>query len=99
MPVQADPVVTRAQAIFKSSQEVRPFDPAAFDFALDDELSFEVSPPAARTAVPAAPAPAPKAGRRRIMGMTPLQLAILIGLALVFLCIVAGLAIYFFALA
>ncbi len=101
---QQDPVVSRAQAIFKASEEVKPFDPADFDFAMDDELSFEVKPPAAGPASPAPvpvlePAPPPKPARKRYLGMTPSQLAILIGLALVLLCIIAGFAIYFFAVA
>jgi hypothetical protein len=105
-PVQLNPAAARAQAIFKASQEVKPFDPADFDFAIDDELSFEVSPPASPASRPAPavsapvePAPTAKPGRKRILGMTPVQLAILIGLALALLCIVAGFAYYFFVLA
>ncbi|MGE5373576.1 MAG: nuclease-related domain-containing protein [Bacteroidota bacterium] len=99
---QQDPVVMRAQAIFKASEEVRPFDPTDFDFAMDDEPSFEVIPPAAAPASPSPlpvvePAPPSKPARKRTLGMTPLQLAIVIGLALVLLCIIAGFATYFFA--
>jgi len=100
--VQQDPVVARAQAIFKASEEVKPYDPADFDFAMvDDDLAFEVTPPVTSPAVPATvePSPAPKPRPRRILGMTPLQLVILGGLALVFLCIMACFAYYFLALA
>jgi hypothetical protein len=100
--VQQDPVVARAQAIFKASEEVKPYDPADFDFAMvDDDPAFEVTPPVTSPAVPAPvePSPAPKPRPRRILGMTPLQLVILGGLALVFLCIMACFAYYFLALA
>ena len=96
-----DPVAARAQAIFKASEEAKPFDPADFDFAMDDELAFEITPPAAGPAVssPVAAAPPPTPRPRRVLGMTPVQLAILIGLALVLVCILAGLAAYILAVA
>lgn len=97
-PVEEPPTqdVSRARAIFEASQEVKPFDPADFDFAmLDEEPSFEISPAVPRPAEPLPPA-APR--RRRIVGMTPVQLAIIVGLALALLCIVAGFAYYLLAL-
>jgi hypothetical protein len=102
---QPDPVVARAQAIFKASEEVKPYDPADFDFALGDEPSIEVNPtpaPAARPVSPlpvVEPTPSPKPARKRYLGMTAVQLAILIGLALILLCIIAGFVIYFSTMA
>jgi hypothetical protein len=100
--VQQDPVVARAQAIFKASEEVKPYDPADFDFAIvDDDLAFEVNSSVTSPAVPGPVdiAPAPKPRPRRILGMTPIQLVILGGLALALLCIMACFAYYFLALA
>ncbi|MGE5463477.1 MAG: hypothetical protein ACM3PS_08980, partial [Syntrophothermus sp.] len=98
-----DPVAARAQAIFKASEEAKPFDPADFDFAIDDEMFFEAPPPATSPDVSAAvePAPAPRSAPKpkKNMGMTPLQLAVLIGLALALVCIVAGFVYYILALA
>lgn len=88
---------SRARAIFDAAQQVKPFDPADFDFAmLDEEPAFEITPPAAG---PVEPLPAPTSRRRRILGMTPVQLVVILGLALTLLCILAGFAYYIFALA
>lgn len=104
--VPVDPVAARAQAIFKASGQAQPFNPADFDFAMEDEDAFALisETPAVPTAPVTAPvvvenAPAPKPSRRRILGMSPVQLAILAGLALVFLCILAGFVYYLLALA
>jgi hypothetical protein len=97
--VQQDPVVARAQAIFKASEDVKPFNPADFDFAMvDDDPAFEVTPPVTGPAVPATvePPTTPKPRPRRILGMKPLQLVILGGLALAFLCIMACFVAYYF---
>lgn len=96
-----DPVAARAQTIFKASEDLKPFDPADFEFAMDDELSIEVTPAGTTPAGPAAPASAPPARKpaRRFLGMTPVQLLILGGLALCLLCILAGFAYSLLALA
>jgi hypothetical protein len=88
--------VSRARAIFDASQEVKPFDPADFDFAMEEELSFEIdsSNPASVESSPARPLSTLQPRGRRIMGMTPGQVAILAGLVLLFLCIMAGFAYY-----
>jgi hypothetical protein len=100
--VQIDPVAARAQAIFKASEQVKPYDPADFDFALvDDDLAIEVSPATAKPAVPGPveAEPASKPRRRRMLGMEIWQLAVLGVLALTLLCITACFAYYFIALA
>jgi hypothetical protein len=98
--VRMDPVVARAQAIFKASEETKPFDPADFDFAIaDDDIALDVNPSADSLAVSdtleAAPAPQPR--RKRFLGMEVWQLVVLGVLALALLCIVAGFAYYFIA--
>ncbi len=101
-PVQLDPVAARAQAIFKASENVKPFDPADFDFALMDEgIPLEVAPAVTQPSVPATvePAPAPKPRRRRFLGMSIWQWLVLGVLALALLCIAAGFAYYFLVVA
>src|SRR6266498_1243312 len=92
--------VSRARAIFDASQDVKPFNPDDFDFAMNEESSFEITPPAPSVeSSPAQPLPRsnPKQRSTRILGMTPIQLAILAALAVVLLCIVVGSVYYYFA--
>ena len=85
--------VSRARAIFNAAEEVKPFNPADFDFAMVDEDQA----PEARTDTPAAsiqePSPAQPLPRatppKRVMGMTRLQFTIVAALALALLCILA----------
>ena len=97
-----DPVVARAQAIFKASEEVKPYDPADFDFAIaDDDLMLDAGSPVISPAAPdgVETAPAPKPRSRRFLGMEIWQLVILGVLALALVCIAAGFAYYFIAIA
>jgi len=82
--------VSRARAIFNAAEQAKPFDPADFDFAMtDDQASVEA-------ATPSAP-PKAQARRKRILGMTPLQLVVVAGLGLVLLCALVAFAyLYFF---
>jgi hypothetical protein len=66
--------VSRARAIFDASEEVKPFNPADFDFAMVDEESamdaLTTSQPESTSAEPLPPqTPQPK----RVLGMTPGQ--------------------------
>jgi hypothetical protein len=99
---QSPQEVSRARAIFDASQDAKPFDPADFDFAMDEEPNFEITPPSSNASLESSPAqalprPTAKPRGRRILGMTPAQLAVIVALALAFLCIVAGFAYYYFA--
>jgi hypothetical protein len=89
---QAEPAqqeVSRARAIFNASENLKPFDPADFDFAMtDDESSLEIIPPASQESSSAAPVQQPK--RQRVLGMTPIQLAIIAALALALVCILGS---------
>jgi hypothetical protein len=91
--------VSRARAIFNASQEAKPIDPADFEFAMEEEPGLESEAAGVLETSPAQPLPSSRPRRRRILGMTPVQLAIVIGLALALLCLVAGFAYYYFFLA
>jgi hypothetical protein len=97
-PPQQD--ASRARAIFDAAQEAQPFNPSDFDFAMDDEQATE--PPLASTSMPvgqesspAQPLPRPKPRRKRILGMTPVQLGIIAALGLAMLCLAVA-AVYLF---
>ena len=85
--------VSRARAIFNASQDVKPFSPEDFDFAMADEPEFEITPPASgaleASPAPVAAQPSTMGRARRILGMTPGQLGIVAVLGLLFLCTVA----------
>jgi len=82
---------SRARAIFDASEEAKPFNPADFDFAMVDEDAVDVDPLAlSQTDTNTAESlPAPAAGRKRVLGMTPGQLGIVAALGVVFLVVVA----------
>jgi len=88
--------ISRARAIFDASEEAKPFDPSAFDFAMDEgEPPMEEAAsaiPSIRESSPAQPLqpPQPRARSKRVLGMTPPQLAVIIALALALLCILVG---------
>jgi hypothetical protein len=94
-PPQQD--VSRARAIFNASEQAKPFDLNDFDFAMNDEGELPEIPALspAVDAEPAAKTSKPKA--RRILGMTMVQLVIIIALALCLLAVAGGFAyVYFF---
>jgi len=81
--------VSRARAIFSASENLKPFDPADFDFAMtDDETSLEGIPAVLQESGSAAHGQQPK--RQRVLGMTPLQLAVIAALGLALLCILGS---------
>jgi hypothetical protein len=83
--------VSRARAIFDASENLKPFDPADFDFAMtDDESPLEIIPPASQESSSAEPVQQPKPKRQRVLGMTPIQLAIIAALALALVCILGS---------
>jgi hypothetical protein len=83
--------VSRARAIFNASENLKPFDPADFDFAMtDDEPSAEGVSSALQESGPAGSFQRPK--NRRILGMTPLQFAVIAALGLALMCILATFA-------
>ncbi|MCI0524661.1 MAG: NERD domain-containing protein [Acidobacteria bacterium] len=84
--------VSRARAIFNAAEEAKPFDPADFDFAMADGDSDSPSLPLVR-GESVSPSETSRASRR-ILGMTPIQVAILIAIALCFVCIVVAAFVY-----
>jgi hypothetical protein len=81
---------SRAGAIFDASDEAQPFNPSGFDFEMaEQEAHAEDIPPVPRELEAESPAPSSKPGQQLILGMTPFQIAILAGLALLLVCILA----------
>jgi hypothetical protein len=89
---------SRARAIFDASQNVKPFNPSDFEFAMDEEPDFEITPPAA-DAGPVEPSAPAKPRATRTLGMTPMQILIVAALILALLCVLAGFGYYIFAFA
>lgn len=84
--------VSRARAIFNASEEVKPFNPADFDFAMvDEEAALETLTPSASVveSSPAQPLPGPMPQRKGFLGMTRLQSVVIALLAAALLCILA----------
>jgi hypothetical protein len=96
-PESAPQEVSRARAIFNASQEVKPFNPSDFDFAMDEDAPLDFMPAEASAETSSAQGVAPAKPRNsRTFGMTPGQLAVIVGMVLALVCILAGLAYYVF---
>jgi len=92
-PVQQQPEVSRARAIFDASAEAQPFNPNDFDFALDEnDASAQAIPPVKHEASPAKPIRQAKPKQELVLGMTPVQLAIIAALALALICVLVAFA-------
>jgi len=84
--------LSRAGAIFHAAEEAKPFDPASLDFAFEEGEGLEV-PPELVESSPAIPIPANGDEKRRMLGMSMPQLALLGGMILVEICVLIGFAI------
>jgi hypothetical protein len=93
-PAQQQPEVSRARAIFDSSTDkAKPFDPNNFDFALaEDDAAAQAIPPVNRETNSATSIRQNKSKQQRILGMTLVQLAIIVALGLALICILAAFA-------
>lgn len=92
------PEISRARAIFDAAEETPPFGPEGFDFAMaEEEAHAQDIPPVIRESSPAQPLRQPRPQQQLILGMTPLQIAVLAGLALALFCILAVFAYVVFA--
>jgi hypothetical protein len=88
---QSEP--SRARAIFNSSATAQPFDPNGYDFALaEDDTAMQAQPSVKRETSPAKPVQQGKPKQQKILGMTPVQLAIIAALGVALLCVLAALA-------
>lgn len=88
--------VSRARAIFDASEEAKPFDPTDFDFAMmDEESALDTFPTMDTDATAAEPSRPPATPGKRRLGMTPVQLMIVVGLGLA-LVVVAAVFVYLF---
>jgi hypothetical protein len=89
--------VSRARAIFDAADEVKPFNPSDFDFAMvDEEAAMETMSPSLEESSPAMPLPRAKTQSSRVLGMTRPQLTVVIALALALVCVLAAFAIIYF---
>jgi hypothetical protein len=87
---------SRARAIFDASEEAKPFNPADFDFAMvEEDAAIDSSTPLQADSSAGESLPSPTAPRKRVLGMTPVQLAIVAALGVVLLIVLAVFAFLF----
>ncbi|MFZ5910559.1 MAG: hypothetical protein ACOYYU_11130 [Chloroflexota bacterium] len=86
--------LSRAQAIFRASENAESFDPADLGFAFDEGQGPEIPRQMVETS-PAVPVSARSSAGKRYFGMSGRQLALLGGMALVEICILLCLAGFF----
>jgi len=87
--------LSRAGAIFRAADEADSLDPNDLGFAFEEDDRLEV-PPELVESSPAVPILVEDEKDKRIMGMTRQQLALLVGMGLIELCVLVGFAIFFF---
>lgn len=87
--------LSRASAIFRAADEAKSFDPAELEFAFAEGESLEV-PPELIESSPSVPLSSKIGAKKRFMGMTTPQLALLGGMILFEVCLMIGLALSIF---
>ena len=81
---------SRARTIFDASEEAKPFNPADFDFAMvDEESALDSSTLSETDSHSAESSPSQPSRRKRVLGMTPGQLAIVAALVILLLILLA----------
>jgi hypothetical protein len=81
---------SRARTIFDASEEAKPFNPADFDFAMvDEESALDSSTLSEADSRSAESSPSQIARRKRVLGMTPGQLATVAALFILLLILLA----------
>jgi len=89
------PAPSRAQAIFRASNEIAPLNPNDLGFAFEEAPAQAYVPQKAGTN-PARPLPPTKQNKQqRVLGMTVAQLAVLSGIFLCWACMMAAVIIYY----
>lgn len=81
--------ISRARAIFNAAEEVKPFNPSDFDFAMVDEEAVDAQAPATVESSLEQPLSEAKSESKKVLGMTRLQLGVVAVLAIALLCILA----------
>lgn len=87
--------LSRASAIFRAAEDARPFDPAELEFAFEEGESLEV-PPELIESSPAVPRTSRAGAKKRFLGMTTPQLALLGGIIVFEVCLLIGLVLSIF---
>lgn len=87
--------LSRAGAIFAAADEAETLDPNDLGFAFEEDDDSEI-PPELVESSPAVPVPSKDTAKKRIMGMTVPQLALLGGMLLVEICVLIGFGLIFF---
>jgi len=89
--------VSRAKAIFKASEEVDPFNPTDLGLAVEEvgSQSFQRSMREPGSARPR-PNPRPAVGRKKLFGLSNIQLMILGGMFILMLCVLIGLGAFIY---
>ena len=90
---QEETGASRAGAIFRAGEEAKSFDPNELEFAYKEGGNLEI-PPELVESSPAIPLPAKS--KKRILGMTMRQLALLGGMILIEVCLLVGFALIVF---
>jgi len=93
----AEANLSRAQAIFQASENAEPFDISELGFAFDDGTEPEIPRSMLETS-PAIPLTTENSKKKRLLGMTGAQLALLGGMVLVEIMLLIFLAVFFFFL-
>ena len=86
---------SRAGAIFRAADEAEAFDPADLGFAFEEDSNVEI-PRDLIESNPAVPVPAQSSAKKRYLGMTVQQLALLAGMFLVEICVLIGFGLIIF---
>ena len=86
---------SRAGAIFRAADEAEAFDPADLGFAFEEGSNVEI-PRDLIESNPAVPVPAQSSAKKRYLGMTVQQLALLAGMFLVEICVLIGFGLIIF---
>lgn len=84
--VWEQPQTGSSRAFYDNSQPAKAFDPADFNFEMADETPAD-QPASLHESSPVRPLPRARQNQRLILGMTPVQLAVIGGLGVVLLCI------------
>jgi hypothetical protein len=92
---QEEPELSRARAIFRAADEAESFNPADLGFAFEEDSDLE-APPDLIEGNPPIPIAAKGDAKKRYLGMTVPQLTLLVGMALVEICVLVGFGIIFY---